>query len=102
MKFISTTSSRNADGTTYQPNQHTQCQNFTISPPHLPPHTAGTPPKRSRLASHDIRLIDKELNSLASAENLLNILHHNVLNLVKFRLCTSQLIAGRGGVVCVH
>ena len=79
-----------------------ECKNALVSPPHLPAYLPGAASECGRLSGHIIRLIDQELDPLAARQDLLDILHHDVLDLRELRLCTLQLIRGWRGVELVH
>ena len=68
----------------------------------LPPHRPRPAAERRRLPRHHVRLVDQQLDALAAREDLLDVLHHDVLDLVELRLRARELVGGRGGVVGVH
>ena len=75
---------------------------FGVFPPHLASRCPGTSPECGRLTCHDVRLIDEQLYSLTPAEDLLNILDHDIFHMIELILSTSKLIDGWGSVKCMH
>ena len=100
-KYVSTIFTRHFDNT-HQAHRHTQQHNLLIPPKLLPPHRPSPPSERRRLMRHIVCLIHQQLDSLAATQNLLHVLHHDVLDLCKLALGTIYLVCGWRGVVCVH
>ena len=75
---------------------------LAVLPPHLPADGACAAAEGGRLGGHGVGLVDEELDALAAAEDLLDVLDHNVLDVVKLLLRTRDLVRRRGGVVRVH
>ena len=48
---------------------------------------SGAAAEGGGLASHGVRLVDEELDTLATREDLLNVLDHDILYLREFGLC---------------
>lgn len=86
----------------YQRNQDAQCQYLAILPPHLPPHCPRTAPECSGLRGHGVGLVYEKFDAFSAAQDLLNILDHNVLDLVELRLGARDFVRRRRSVVCVH
>ena len=87
---------------TYQTHDDTQRQYPCILPPHAPSDRLCTTPESSCLVGHIVRLIYQQLDPLSSRKYLLDVLHHDILDLREFRLGARELVGGRGGVVGGH
>ena len=87
---------------THQSHHYTQGQNPCVLPPHAAPHSPSASPERRGLACHSIGLIDKQLDTFTSGQNLLHVLHHDILDLSKLSLGTSKLVRRWVGVVLSH
>ena len=98
----STTELSNNNIQKYQRNQDAQCEYLAILPPHLPSHRPRATSECSGLRRHGIGLVHKQLDALPTAQNLLHILDHNILNLVELRLGARDFVRWRGSVVGVH
>ena len=61
-----------------------------------------TSPERGRLRRHRVRLVDEELNALAAAKYLLDVLDHDIFDVVELCLGARNLVDGRVGVVRMH
>ena len=83
---------------TYNGNNDAQCQDASVLPPHLSPDIPRATPKRRCLVRHVVGPIYKQLDSLATTEDLLHVLNHDVLHLGQLILGIGELI---GGWVCV-
>lgn len=88
--------------TTHQPDRNTQQHDLLVPPELLAAHRPCSPPERRCLVRHLVRLVDEQLDALATGQDLLDVLHHDVLNLRKLALRALELVDGRGGVVRVH
>ena len=87
---------------THQSHHYTQGQNPCVLPPHAAPHSPSASPERRGLACHSIGLIDKQLDTFTSGQNLLHVLHHDILDLSQFGLGARELVGGGRGVVGGH
>lgn len=79
-----------------------QRERRTHLPPHLPPDTFGPPFERPRLARELVGLVDEELDALASAENLVDVIDHDVLDVPEICLRLTERIGGRLVRVLLH
>jgi hypothetical protein len=86
----------------HQSDEDAERENALVLPPHLAPHRARTTTEGRRLARHVIRLVDEQLDALPAAEDLLYVLHHDVLHLGELRLRTGYVIRRGRRVVRVH
>jgi hypothetical protein len=87
---------------TYNSDDDAQCQDAGVLPPHLSPDIPRATPKRRCLVRHVVGPIYEQLNSLATTEDLLHILNHDVLHLGQLVLGIGELIGGWVGVVGMH
>lgn len=88
--------------TTHQHNYARECEDLRVLPPHPAAHGTRAAAEGGRLASHCVCLVDEELDALATREDLLNILDHDVLDLVQLRLCSREFVCRWGRVVRMH
>lgn len=51
---------------------------------------------------HGIGLVNEKLDALASAENLFDVLDHDIFDLIEFGLGACDFVLWGGGVVSVH
>lgn len=54
------------------------------------------------MGRHRVRLVDEEFDALTTAEDLFDVLDHDVLDMFEFCLGACDLVDGRVGVVGVH
>ena len=87
---------------THQADKERKCNYLAIPPPHLASHAPGATSECCRLVCHSVGFIDEELDALASTQDLFDVLHHDVLDLVELRLGTCQVVGGWTRVVGVH
>ena len=88
----STTELRKDDPKDYQNDHATQHQDLRVLPPHLTPHCPCASSKSGCLTCHMICLIHQKLYPLATAQDLFDVLDHDVFDLVQLVLRTLQLI----------
>jgi hypothetical protein len=93
---------KKTESNTHQPHNPAQRQNLHVLPPHRLPHASGPPPKRRSLTGHRVCPVYQQLDPLSTAQDLLYVLDHDILDLVEFRLCPGHLIRRWRGVVLVH
>src|SRR6266702_2756934 len=86
----------------HQSDEDAESKDAFVLPPHLAPHRACTAAEGRRLTCHAVCLVNKQLNALPTAEDLLHVLHHDVLHLSKLRLRARKVIRRRRRVVRVH
>jgi len=86
----------------HQSDEDAKSKDAFVLPPHLAPHGACTTAKSRRLTRHVVGLVNKQLDALPAAEDLLHVLHHDVLHLSELRLRARKVIRGRRRVVRVH
>lgn len=87
----------------HQRHHNAQGQDLLIPPKHLSACGFRAPPERQTLAGHGVRLIDEQLDPLATREDLFDVVDHDVLDLVQLCLRLVQRIGvlrrGGGGVL---
>src|SRR6267154_5296007 len=79
----------------YQRNQDAQRQYLGILPPHLAPHGPRTAPECGGLRGHGIGLIYEQLDALTTAQDLLDVLDHDVLDVVELCLSAGDFVRWR-------
>lgn len=107
---------------THQNNHTAEDQEFRILEPHLASHTSRTASKSGGLVIKIICLVDEKLDTgdtilcqqlvdygilkedapFASTEDLLDVLYHNVLDIIQLVLSAFELILGWSGGIRVH
>ena len=65
----------------HQSDEDAETENALVFPPHLASHRAGTTTEGRCLARHGVRLVHQQLDALPAAQDLLDVLDHDVLHL---------------------
>jgi len=65
----------------HQSDEDAESKDALVFPPHLAPYGTCSAAEGRRLARHGIRLVHEQLDALPAAEDLLDVLDHDVLHL---------------------
>ena len=86
----------------HQSDEDAESKDAFVLPPHLAPHGTRAAAEGRRLTCHVVCLVNKQLDALSAAKDLLHVLHHDVLHLRKLGLRAGKIIRRWRRVVRVH